>query len=61
MRRIWWTRIDIKDIVIKFGLLVLVGILMIFVWACFGNAVYDRGYNWFFIQESIFPFLRGRL
>lgn len=35
----------------------LVGILMILVWACFGNAVYDKGYNWFFIQESIFPFL----
>ncbi|MBQ3252690.1 MAG: YwaF family protein [Oscillospiraceae bacterium] len=35
----------------------LVGILMIFVWASFGNAVYDRGYNWFFIESSIFPFL----
>ncbi len=34
-----------------------VGILMILVWASFGNAVYDRGYNWFFIEESIFPFL----
>lgn len=29
MRRIWWTRIDIKDVVIKFALLVLVGVLMI--------------------------------
>ena len=29
MRRIWWTRIDIKDMVKKFALLVLVGILMI--------------------------------
>ena len=29
MRRIWWTRIDIQDLVKKFGLLVLVGILMI--------------------------------
>ena len=29
MRRIWWTRIDIQDIVKKFGLLVLVGVLMI--------------------------------
>jgi len=29
MRRIWWTRIDIKDIMIKFILLVLVGVLMI--------------------------------
>ena len=38
-----------------------VGILMIFVWACFGNGVYDKGYNWFFIQESIFPFLPDKL
>ena len=38
-----------------------VGILMIFVWACFGNAVYDKGYNWFFIQESIFPFLSDEI
>ena len=29
MRRIWWTRIDVQDIVKKFGLLVLVGVLMI--------------------------------
>ena len=29
MRRIWWTKVDIKDIVKKFALLVLVGILMI--------------------------------
>ena len=29
MRRIWWTRIDIQDLVKKFGLLVLVGVLMI--------------------------------
>ncbi len=34
-----------------------VGILMILGWAAFGNTVYDRGYNWFFIEESIFPFL----
>ena len=34
-----------------------VGILTILVWASFGNAVYDRGYNWFFVEESIFPFL----
>ena len=38
-----------------------VGILMILVWASFGNAVYDRGYNWFFIQESIFPFLSDEI
>ena len=29
MRRIWWTRVDIQDIVKKFGLLVLAGVLMI--------------------------------
>ena len=33
------------------------GIFMILVWAAFGNAIYDRGYNWFFIETSIFPFL----
>lgn len=38
-----------------------VGILMIFVWACFGNAVYGRGNNWFFVQESIFPFLSDEI
>ena len=38
-----------------------VGILMIFVWACFGNAVYDKGYNWFFIQESMFPFVSDEM
>ena len=29
MRRIWWTKIDIKDVVIKFALLVIIGVLMI--------------------------------
>ena len=38
-----------------------VGILMILVWAAFGNAVYDRGYNWFFIETSIFPFLSDEI
>lgn len=38
-----------------------VGILLILVWACFGNAVYDRGYNWFFIESSIFPFLSDEI
>ena len=38
-----------------------VGILMILVWAAFGNAVYDRGYNWFFIETSIFPFLTDEI
>ncbi|MBR6527729.1 MAG: hypothetical protein IKT45_07260, partial [Lachnospiraceae bacterium] len=38
-----------------------VGILLILVWASFGNAVYDRGYNWFFIETSIFPFLSDEI
>ena len=38
-----------------------VGILAILVWASFGNAVYDKGYNWFFIEESIFPFLSDEI
>ncbi|MBQ3073957.1 MAG: YwaF family protein [Ruminococcus sp.] len=35
----------------------LVAILIILVWASFGNAIYDGVQNWFFIEESIFPFL----
>lgn len=34
-----------------------VGILMILLWAAFGNTVYGGGQNWFFIESSIFPFL----
>jgi hypothetical protein len=34
---------------------------MILVWAAFGNTVYDRGYNWFFIESSIFPFLSDEI
>ena len=34
-----------------------VGILLILAWATFGNTVYGKGYNWFFIESSIFPFL----
>ena len=34
-----------------------VGILLILVWAWFGNTVYDGSQNWFFIESSIFPFL----
>lgn len=49
-------KMDIRKIWKEF-----VGILMILVWASFGNAVYDRGYNWFFIQESIFPFLTDEM
>ncbi len=45
------TRFNIRECWKEF-----LGILCIFVWACFGNAVYG-GQNWFFIEESIFPFL----
>ncbi len=38
-----------------------VGILMILVWAAFGNTVYDMDYNWFFIEKSIFPFLSDEI
>lgn len=38
-----------------------IGILMILAWAAFGNAVFDRGYNWFFIETSIFPFLSDEI
>ena len=34
-----------------------VGILMILVWADFGNTIYGREHNWFFIESSIFAFL----
>ena len=36
---------------------VLVAILIMLVWASFGNMIYDDGLNWFFIEKSIFPFL----
>ncbi len=35
----------------------LIGILIIFVWAWLGNHIYPDNWNWFFIEESIFPFL----
>ncbi len=35
----------------------LIAILLILGWAWFGNTVYGGGYNWFFIETSIFPFL----
>ncbi len=35
-------------------------VLVNFVWACFGNAIYDDQ-NWFFIKESIFPFLPDKI
>ena len=34
-----------------------VGILIIFVWACFGNAVYPGPQNWFFINGVLFDFI----
>ncbi len=46
---------DIKNIWKEF-----VGILLIFVWAKFGNTVYDADFNWFFIETSIFPFLQDQ-
>ena len=38
-----------------------VGILLILVWASFGNTVYDQDFNWFFIEKSIFPFLSDEI
>lgn len=34
-----------------------VGVLVILVWAAFGNAIYPNEQNWFFIHSSIFAFL----
>lgn len=39
----------------------LCGILMILVWASFGNAVYPGEQNWFFIEKTIFPFLTDEI
>lgn len=36
-------------------------ILGIFVWAWLGNTIYDGDQNWFFIEESIFPFLKDEI
>ncbi len=49
------TRMEIKKCWKEF-----VGILMIFVWACFGNGLYGD-WNWFFIQKSIFPFFSDEI
>ena len=38
-----------------------IGILVILVWAAFGNTVYDGNHNWFFIEKSIFPFLKDEI
>lgn len=39
----------------------LCGILIILVWAAFGNTIYDGEQNWFFIESSIFPFLPDQI
>ena len=39
----------------------LCGVLIILVWAAFGNAIYDGEQNWFFIEKSIFPFLTDEI
>lgn len=39
----------------------LCGILLILVWAAFGNTIYDGEQNWFFIEDSIFPFLSDEI
>ena len=49
-------KLDIRKIWKEF-----IGILCILVWAWFGNTVYDCGYNWFFIETSIFPFLSDEI
>ncbi len=49
-------KMDIRKIWKEFA-----GILMILAWAAFGNTVYDRDYNWFFIETSIFPFLTDEM
>jgi hypothetical protein len=48
--------LDIKKIWKEF-----VGILMILVWATFGNTIYEGEHNWFFIEKSIFPFLADEI
>ena len=37
-----------------------IAVLLILVWAAFGNAVYENQ-NWFFIKSSIFPFLPDKI
>lgn len=38
-----------------------VGILIILVWAAFGNAVYPGEDNWFFLEQALFPFLTDEI
>ena len=49
-------KLDIKKIWKEFA-----AILCVLVWASFGNTVYDGEQNWFFIEKSIFPFLRDEI
>ena len=39
----------------------LVGILCILLWAGLGNTIYPGNKNWFFISDSIFPFLSDEI
>lgn len=48
-------KLDLKKIWKEF-----VGILLILIWAAFGNTIYDD-HNWFFIKESIFDFLSDEI
>ena len=48
--------LDIKRIWKEF-----VGILCILVWAWFGNTIYEGNQNWFFIESSIFLFLKDEI
>ena len=38
-----------------------IGILIILVWAYFGNAIYEGEQNWFFIEKSIFTFFSDEI
>ena len=46
-------KLNIKHIWKEFAL-----ILFILVWSSFGNTIYPDNHNWFFVRESIFPFLK---
>lgn len=39
----------------------LVGIIFLLLWAELGNAIYPGEKNWFFVSESIFPFLSDEI
>ena len=48
-------KLDIRKVWKEF-----IGIMLIFVWASFGNTVYD-GHNWFFLKDVLFPFIPKEL